>query len=297
MKKIIKIILWAAAAIVAVIVALQIISSRPVQPKNCNALTNVVYKTVGNDTLKLAVYTPKDSLKKHPAVIYFHGGSWISGNSSKVFLRYRSYTSQMLFDNHIAIVSVDYRLINMKGNHLEDCLEDCQDAIRFCIENGDSLGIDSARIGLWGSSAGSHLAMLCYGKRDSDPDSNYRHIKYLINDFGPVDILEMWHSAPEWIRQMASTYFYNMDWPDMEIFDSLSIAYSPIQYTKKLSEIPMLIHHGTDDRIVDFRQSVMLHDSLPKSELILLKGAGHGFKGIADERVTDYVSKILQIIE
>lgn len=280
------------AAILLIIIA--VTKSRPHFPTNCEK-TEIAYKTVGGYTLKMDLYSPIDTITRHPAVIYLHGGSWISGNRDKAFQRYRADVCKHLLDSHIAIITVDYRLINLSGNHLQDCLQDCHDAIRYCISNCGNLGIDTSKIALWGSSAGSHLAMLCYGKHDSDRDSNFKYIKVIINDFGPSDICTMWQKAPEWFRRKASTYFYGEHISNLTVFDSLSMAYSPISYINQLKDIPMLISQGGSDRIVNHKQSINLHDSLPESEFLFFENLGHGFKDMDDEQLKRYLEKIKEM--
>lgn len=282
------------AAILSTII-IAVIKSRPHFPKNC-VKKEIVYKTAGGNTLRMDLYSPTDTIAIHPAVIYLHGGSWISGNRDKAFQRYRAKACQQLLDSHIAIVTVDYRLINLSGNHLQDCLQDCHDAIRYCISNHVSLGLDTNRIALWGSSAGSHLAMLCYGKHDSDLDSNYKYIKMIINDFGPSDICEMWQQTPERFRKKISPYFYGTEISDIAVFDSLSKAYSPISYTNQLKNIPMLISQGGADKIVNPQQSTNLHDSLPESQFLYFGNLGHGFKDMDNEQLERYLEGMMRMI-
>ncbi|MCQ2253772.1 MAG: alpha/beta hydrolase [Bacteroidales bacterium] len=272
------------------------ISSRPRFPDGC-IKRELIYNAISCDTLRMDLYTPCDTMAVHPVVIYLHGGSWISGNRHKAFQRYRSYVCNQLIANHIAILTVDYRLVNLSGIHLDDCLRDSHSAIRYCIDNHEILGVDTSRIALWGSSAGSHLAMLCCGKRDSDLDSNFRYIKLIINDFGPSDLCSIWHKAPEWLRRKASPYFYGADGADMEVFDSLSMVYSPISYVEQLMAFPMMISQGGSDMIVNQRQSIAMHDSLPGSTFLLFENLGHGFKDMDDLQRAAYWQEMEKILK
>ncbi len=287
MQKYIKYTIYILITVILFKIIISVIKSRPHFPAGC-AKRTVIYNAISCDTLKMDLYTPCDSLALHPVVIYFHGGTWISGNRDKAFQRYRAYVCRQLMARHIAVLTVDYRLINLSGNHIQDCLQDCHAAIRYCIDNHETLGIDTSRIALWGSSSGSHLAMLCCGKRDSDIDSNFRHIKLIINDFGPSDICAIWHRAPEWLRSKASPYFYGADGVDMDVFDSLSMAYSPISYVEQLKAFPMMISHGGSDMIVNPNQSITLHDSLPEASFLLFENIGHGFDDMTDSQKAMY---------
>ena len=270
---------------------IKLLSEKP-KIENIFATKELVYKTFDDNNLKIDVYEPKDSLETHPAIIYIHGGSWISGSKKKVLERYRNYAVETLLKTHFVIISVDYRLIRL-GYHLEDCIEDCISAQNFCIENAGYLKIDTSKIGLWGSSAGAHLGLLSYVfSRDNK-------IKFIISDFAPCDISEMWAKVPKFFRKQFSTFFYRLDEKNVEKFDSLSFVYSPINYAEKIRKIPVLISHGTLDRIVAFSESQKLSDSLKENcQFFSYEGLGHGFKSadslvikLYAERMVDFIKK------
>ncbi len=264
---------------------------RQTEEKNSYFPTELVYKTVNNTQLKLDVYYPKDTLTKHKTLLYFHGGSWISGGKIKVLERYRNFAVKTLLDNHIEIISADYRLIR-KDNSLEDCLEDCISATDFCLKNADYLRIDTSDFGLWGSSAGAHLALMSYIFSDK------KNIKVIVDDFAPTDIYKMWSVVPEVFRKEFSTIFYRLKDKNIEKFDSLSKVFSPVNYTDNLKNIPILISHGTNDKIVDFSQSVSLKDSLTSNcKFYSYENLGHGFKNADSLEIKNYAKRLINFLK
>ena len=236
--------------------------------------------------------TSLDTLSvQKPAILYFHGGSWISGTRDKIHQCYREHVLRWLLDKGFAVFSVDYRLIGLGRGHLESCVDDCRDALSYVIDNADTLGVDTTRIGLWGSSAGAHLAMMTVFA-----DSlTARRVKFLVDDFGPVDIHNMFHVVPEWGRVLVADMVFDNEEKSFEQYDSLTLAYSPISYD---TNIPLLIFHGEDDGVVDISQSRMLHQKFSSnSHFITFPENGHGLKNLDSLQLRTYVQNFENFVD
>lgn len=87
-----------------------------------------------------------------PALLYLHGGGWVIGNldSHDEICRWLANLGNAV------IVCPDYRLA--PGHKFPAGLEDGLATLRFMAENAAGLGIDKARIGVAGDSAGGNLA-------------------------------------------------------------------------------------------------------------------------------------------
>lgn len=254
--------------------------------------TELVYKIIDGRNIRLDVYRPHDTLATHKTIIYIHGGSWISGTKRKIQDFYRYNTIKTLLNNNIEIVSIDYSLIARHANTLENCIYDVRDAIKYCFDNAAYLGIDTAHVGLWGSSAGAHLAMMSYIQLP-----NQENIKFIIDDFGPTDISEMWSIVPDCLRRLVSSVFFRMRYRDLKRFDILTKAFSPLYYSKSLSKVPILISHGEKDPVVNYKQSIWLHDSLPNtSELFIYPELKHGFKTIDSTEIKHYTKRVMEFV-
>lgn len=254
--------------------------------------TELVYKNAKGNNMRLDVYRPHDTLAAHKTIIYIHGGSWISGTKRKIQDFYRYNTIKTLLNNNIEIVSIDYSLIARHANTLENCIYDVRDAIKYCFDNAAYLGIDTARVGLWGSSAGAHLAMMSYIQLP-----NQENIKFIIDDFGPTDISEMWSIVPDCLRRLVSSVFFRLRYRDLKKFDSLTKAFSPLYYSKSLSKVPILISHGDKDPVVNCKQSIWLHDSLPNtSELFIYPELKHGFKTMDSSEIKLYTDRVMEFV-
>jgi len=132
-------------------------------------ISDITYKTVDQKKMKLDIYQPLSSQnKKVPVVVYIHGGGWASGDKSEIHNDYRKVLLHALLTEGYAVISIDYRLTNRNGIHFPAPVLDCKDAIRWVYKNADAYHFDTEKIGLWGTSAGAHLAMLMAYSTDTD---------------------------------------------------------------------------------------------------------------------------------
>lgn len=78
---------------------------------------------------------------------------------------------------------------------------------------------------------------------------------------GDNDILEGIYSLTSCIEHIDMLYAIS----EFDLTDQMHL----------LKNIPVLLIHGAQDRIVDYTSSLMIHDSLPSSKLLLLPNLGH----------------------
>jgi len=101
----------------------------------------------------LDIYLPKDN-PTHTAVVVCPGGGYVhvvAGPEGKV-------PAQWLNKHHVAAFVLRYRH-GLKGHHLyPQPIDDGQRAIRYVRYHAKQFGIDPQHIGVWGFSAGGHLA-------------------------------------------------------------------------------------------------------------------------------------------
>ena len=103
--------------------------------------------------VRCLLYIPDDRKEAPgPGYLHIHGGGYIIGSPEG------SDTQNLLLAYEIGavIISVDYRLA--PENPIPAPLDDCYAALGWFHENSEELGIDRARIGIGGESAGGGLA-------------------------------------------------------------------------------------------------------------------------------------------
>ncbi|MDQ1439075.1 MAG: acetyl esterase [Acidimicrobiaceae bacterium] len=137
-----------------------------------------------------------------PVLVYFHGGGWIVGDLSTS----DSSAAELCNLSGCVVVNVDYRLA--PEHAFPGPLEDAYAAVRWVVDNGESLGADPTRLAVGGDSAGANLSTaVCLLARDRNgPDIRFQLLLY-----PPVDGRRSYPS----FRENAEGYFLTaetMDW-------------------------------------------------------------------------------------
>lgn len=114
-----------------------------------------IYKKVGEVELPLYVFKPDGQTAEgqKPAIVFFFGGGWRSGNPSQFEKHCQHFASRGM-----VAVTVEYRVSSRHPVKVEDCIEDAKSAMHWVRKHAQELGIDPNRIASSGGSAGGHLA-------------------------------------------------------------------------------------------------------------------------------------------
>lgn len=107
---------------------------------------------VGAPDVRVLVYRPVESEQTLPALLWMHGGGYVSGRADWDGFAAKRIVSAL----GCCVVSVDYRLA--PETTFPGPLEDCYAALQWLHGNASELRIDPARIGVAGASAGGGLA-------------------------------------------------------------------------------------------------------------------------------------------
>ena len=102
----------------------------------------------------LRVYSPLKAHGALPAVIYYHGGCFVSGG----FETHDNQLRQLAFYSGSRVIAVQYRLA---PEHIYPAAhDDAEQAANLIWQNDERLGIQRDQITLMGDSAGGHLALI-----------------------------------------------------------------------------------------------------------------------------------------
>lgn len=257
-------------------------------PENIEIIKDVVYGEVDGIKLYLDIVKPKMNYSKMPAIVFIHGGGWKSGDKNSGIFRLIPFAQKGYF-----CVSINYRLSGIAKFPAQ--IEDCKCAIRFLRANFEKYNIDPDKIGVWGTSAGGHLASLLGTTADIKEfegkggwEGYSSKVNAVCDWFGPSDFLVGFEKS-EKIGSPYAVISELLGGPIEELKEKARKA-SPVYYVNKNCP-PFLIMHGDKDNVVPFIQSQILYEKLKENNvpvtLVKIKDAGHGI-GFKKE-VMDFV--------
>jgi acetyl esterase/lipase len=239
------------------------------------------YARVGDQSLRLDLYTPADAPAALPTLLYFHGGAWAAGDKSDMAVE----RLVPLVARGFAVASANYRLVSSAIWPAQ--LHDVKAAVRWLRANAAEHGLDPERIAAGGASAGGYLAsMLGLTAGDAELEGDVGEhtdrssaVGAVVALFPPTDFLlsgsrnplESQILPPPPVAALLGV-------SRIEDYVDAARAASP-RYRARAGAAPHLLLHGDRDTMVNHEQSRVLHDALSSagatSVYMLLSGAGH----------------------
>ncbi len=106
----------------------------------------------GDPDVTVRVYRPAAPSAPVPGILYIHGGGFILGSVDGE----HAGAAVVALETGAVVVSVEYRLA--PEHPFPAPLHDCYSALVFLASQAAALGVDPARVALYGASAGGGLA-------------------------------------------------------------------------------------------------------------------------------------------
>ena len=245
-------------------------------PDSVKVQKNIEYARVSSGPLLLDIYTPIIFTNKLPVVVWLYGGGWEMG--SKDFCPIAYMAAQ-----NVAIVSINYRLSG--GAPFPVQIFDCKGAVRWLRANADKYQLDADHIGIFGASAGGHLAALLgttAGNTQLEGDVggtlNVSSRVQCVCAFYPPTDLDLLVTNPA-ARNSATTMVGKLLGGPLNENEVKAALASPLRFVSKDSA-PFFLLHGEKDSLVPVEQSELFYEALKKAgveaQLVIVPGKGHG---------------------
>ena len=225
-------------------------------------------------------------------MIWIHGGGWQSGDKSNY------QPARVLQQRHpeFAIASINYRLSQQAPWPAQ--LIDCKRAVIWLRDHAAQYGLDPSRFGVWGSSAGGHLASVTGYSNEwsgfTQADNERAKIGAVADYYGPTDFIALVQTPGyEGHASASSAESRLVGGPVLTMVEQVRSA-NPITYVSK-DDPPCFIVHGSADPVVAPGQSDLLASALRAKGIFVdhrvISGAGHGGQQFTAAALIDDIYK------
>jgi acetyl esterase/lipase len=220
------------------------------------------YKTVGSYQLDMHLFEPENKIGKHPAIVFFHGGSWSEGKPDWFFSTCQDYAKK----GWVAC-AVEYRTFGRHGTLPFAAVMDAKSAIRWLRQNAETFNIDTTKIIVTGNSAGGHLALTTalvdnWNEKTDNLKFNAKPNALIIN----AGVYDLTDDNTAWIRK--------------DLKDKNQVKEISPNYLVRKDFPPALIFHGTLDKNVPYLSARKFGEDMVTNgnnnlTFVPLTGAGH----------------------
>jgi acetyl esterase/lipase len=247
---------------------------------------DVVYSTIsGYRPMIVDIYRPLKRGGAKPLILYIHGGGWVGGHTrhSGALSNFPAVLAKLASEGFV-VASLEYRLAEEARYPAQ--LQDARAAIRFLKTNAVKYGIDPARVGVWGGSAGGHLAALTAlscGVASLEAagvvaPKGSECVQSAVTWYGVFDFAALAAGRPGGNDSAGNKLLgCKADCTADEYAPA-----SPVTYVDA-NDPPFLLIHGEGDKVVPVEQShlmeVRLNEAGVPVESIYIPGVDHSFVG------------------
>lgn len=273
-------------------------------PNGVIGYPNLTYASIpGFRPLHLDLYDPPGRRSPHPLIVYLHGGGWAFGQprQSGAFSNWPDVMALIASRGYV-VASVEYRLSSEAP--FPAAIQDVKAAVRWLRANARQFGIDPRHVGVWGGSAGGHLAALdavtctvgalspsVAGGPTAAPGIGQAKIAPAGPDGDCVQAFATWYGVFDFNRPVPSEQrapkadsLVNrfLGCPRGNCTPEQRAVASPSTYVQA-GEPPALLIVGSADTVVGPQQSRdfarLLRSKGDQAQLLIIPGVNHSFIG------------------
>ena len=236
--------------------------------------------------LRMDLYLPQSAPTPAPVIVWLAGGGWRNqrrGHGPRL--------TRLFAERGYVMADIEYR--SSEISRWPTQLHDVHAALRRLHDIADEYALDPSAIGLWGSSAGAHLALLAAFAADAAPT-----VRAVVAGYPPTDLLSLNDDAlPGGVLGVdPSDPAWGLLGGRPSDRAATAAEASPARQARP-GVPPVLLLHGDADLLIGPAQGRRLHDALltagAESHLLLVHGADHGFLNTGDWEVHPMTATVL----
>ena len=206
-----------------------------------------------DDERAMDIYLPSDTEGISGAVLFIHGGGWMSGDKSEEDIRCR-----IVANGGYVAATLNYTLLTDETEDfytIDLVMDEIDLAIERLVEVSAEQGIDIQSVALSGYSAGGHIALLYAYTRAEDAPLD---VAFVSSMAGPADIsYEVWGGSAAVIGSWLSGEEVTAEMAESGEADEILSLISPVANITPDSPPTMLIQ-GARDNVVPPRNAESL---------------------------------------
>lgn len=255
-------------------------------PGGVKAYRDVSYQQLPGYTPQIVdIYIPATK-GPHPLLLYIHGGAWVGGHTrhAGALANFPAVLASLAAEGFI-VASLEYRLAAEAKFPAQ--LQDAKAALRFLRDHAAKYRIDPTRVGIWGGSAGGHLAAItaltCHDTSLDPAAAKDVCATAAVIWYGAFDFVSLRATKGVGGERLGASLLGCVD-----ICTSEQLArVSPASYVDAKDPSFLLIH-GTDDKVLPVVQThefeALLKAAGVPVQAIYIPGVDHSFIGTTPEQ-------------
>lgn len=250
----------------------------------CDIKPDVVYGHKMGMALTLDVIKPRASASG-AGVLFMVSGGWVSTWVSPEQIVEGQWGKSLGFS---ALLEKGFTLFLVRHGSsplfkVPECVADVRRAVRFVRSTAADYGVDAARLGVFGASAGGHLSLML-GTTGDDGQADSTDALEKVSDrvaavvaIYPPSELKSYLESEKMRQQFPALQFDAGQWKSV----------SPIEHVTP-DDAPALLLHGGKDTLVPDKHSREIVSAFKEkgvaTDLVMFPDAGHGFGGADGEK-------------
>lgn len=255
-------------------------------PGGVTSLSDVRFAAIsGWRRLTVDVYMPPKKAGPKPVILYIHGGGWMNSDARHfgALANFPAVAARLAREGFV-VAAMEYRMASEAKFPAQ--VQDARAALRFLKANAARFGIDPARSGVIGGSAGGHLsALLAFSCGDNSVEAagitapaGSECVQALVGWYGVYDTAAIAATrATGRDNAIENLLGCNGACPPERL-----ATVSPVTYVDA-KDPPTLLIHGNNDKTVPVSQSHLLEAKLKAAGVpvsaIYIDGVDHSFVG------------------